>query len=94
MPHLHAMLRGELKEEIGSPAVGDEDAHDVFVGFVALQARRAQHADEALRVPLDAQLEDLSAVLLQAGNRTLRRDCPFVEHDDVVAGVFDVGQQV
>ena len=43
---------------------------------------------------LHPELEHLPARLLEIRDRTLRRHPSLVHHDDVVAGVFDVGQQV
>ena len=78
-----------------SSAAGHEHAHDVLVGVVALEAARpAARATNASAVALDAQLEDAAGRALQLGDRPVRGDAALVHHDDVVAGVLDVGQQV
>ncbi len=46
------------------------------------------------QITLHAQLEDTSSRPFELLNRALRRDLPLVHHDDVVAGVLDVGQQM
>ena len=63
------------REEIaGASLPGNEHAHDVLVGRVALHPGAPEHLDEHRQVPLDAQLEDAAVVLFQPRNRPLRRD--------------------
>ncbi len=61
---------------------------------MTLESGRAQHTDEVIRVALDSQLEDAPSWSLQTVNRSRGRDGTLVHDDDVIAGVFDVGQQV
>jgi hypothetical protein len=86
--------RRELEQEARVAAVRDEHAHDVLVGRVALQTDAAQHVDEAVRIALHAQLEYAPAVPFERLDGPLGGDAALVHHDDVVAGVLDVGQQV
>ena len=78
------------------PSPGTNTRIDVLVGGVALEARprAAGRRTSRDRRALDAQLEHPAARLLQRRDRSRRRDPPLVHHDDVIAGVLDVGQQM
>ena len=96
VPHLHAARGASAKIARWSPPLaGHEHAHHVLVGRVALHARRrAARRRTPRRSPLTRSSKTRPRGPLQLVDRPLRRDLPLVHHDDVVAGVFDVGQQV
>ena len=53
-----------------------------------------QQVEERRQIALDAQLEHAARRPLQILDRPLRGHAALVHHDDVVADVFDVGQQM
>src|SRR4029434_822829 len=92
MPHLHAMLRCELKQVLCGSAIRNEDTKHVLVRGVALEAHASQRIDETNRVTLDTQLEYPTAVSLQRLNRSLRCHRAFVYDHDMIAGAVDMPQ--
>ena len=61
---------------------------------LALNPAPASAARNGAGLALEPQLDDAAARALQPVDAPLRGHGPLVEHDDVVAGVLDVGQQV
>src|SRR5262245_23118337 len=72
MPDLHLVLRGKTEQEARAAFVGHEDAHDILLGLVTLEAGRAHRDEKRLGVALHTQLEDTPAGALQFGDRTSR----------------------
>ena len=58
MADLHLVAGRQLKQVLSRVAVGDEHAHDVLVGRVALHLMLMEDRDEGREIALDAQLED------------------------------------
>ena len=97
MPHLRVLGGGQREQLARAALARHEHAHDVLVGRVTVEAGGAQPLEERLEIAgarLHAQLEDAAARLLQPVDRPVDRHPPLVHHDDVIAGVFDVRQQM
>src|SRR5262245_46125260 len=58
----------------------NEDAHDVLVGFVALEAAGLERGDVRRGVAFHAHFIDPAGRPLQGVDRTARRDAALVEH--------------
>src|SRR5712691_5540084 len=72
MPDLHAVARGELKEQLRRPIFRHEHAHDLTGVAVTLDAFGAKRLGKARLVTLDAQLEYAARRPLQRTDRPLR----------------------
>jgi len=87
-------LRGEREQIARAALVGHEHTHHVIVSGMTLQTGSTHRGQELIGNALHAQLEHAPTRSLERGNRTCCGNAALVEHDDVVARVLDVGQQV
>ena len=89
--------RGEREQPLRAAVARHEHAHHVIVGGVALEPGGAQRLDERLAGPPGVFTRSSNTCprgCFSAVDRARRDDATLVHDDDVVAGVFDVGQQV
>jgi len=94
MTNLDSVACGDFEHDARAQRLRNERAHQLTGLDVTLDACHPKRFSEARFVSLDAQLENARARPLERGDRPLRCHCSLVEHDDVVAGELDVGQQV
>ena len=89
------MRAGRCASPSRAERVGHEHAHHVLVGRRGIPCRPARSTStNAGRSPLTRSSNTRPPGPFSCVDRPLRRDLPLVHHDDVVAGVLDVGQQV